>query len=828
MPFSLKRWIRRLFTPTASIRVPARAVRPALEPLEARWLPTTYTVTTTVDQLHDTTPGQVTLRDVLTAIATGAASGNAAKPSTSNIVTFAIGTTGSIQTINLTSPLPTIALPTLLDGFTQGGKNYVGDPLIVINGARAGAGADGLQLDPGSDGSIVAGLDLENFKGNGIVINGAGGILLTDNNIGTNAKGTARAANAGDGLLIENGATNNTIGGTTGNDSNLISGNSTGVEIGGIGTSGNLVCDNFIGSDLNGTATKLGNTGDGVLIDGGASDNTVGSVAVGNLLSANGTNGVEIRDSGTSGNVILGNFIGTGLGGTGKLGNHNDGVLIDGGASGNSIGTETAPNVISGNVMNGVEITDAGTSNNVVLDNFIGTTLSGTRALPNGNDGVLIGGGASANTIGDPAGNIISGNAGNGVEIAGAGTSANVVFDNFIGTQSSGTTKLPNKHDGVLIDQGATANSIGSAAGGNLVSGNTGNGIEIAGGGTSGNVVMKNFVGTNPAGNAALANGRAGLLIDSAASGNTIGGTVSGDGNVLSGNTTDGMIIENSGTSRNVVQDNYIGTDTKGTAKLGNTLDGVLITAGASNNTIGGSPGQNVISANAGNGVEIQGTNGTSGNVVLGNFIGIDKAGTAKLGNGGNGLLLDDGAADNTIGSTAGGTVISDNAKNGIEIYGAGTSGNVVLGSSIGTDKSGTAKLGNARDGILLVGGASDNTIGGTASGAGNVIAFDAEGVVLSGGTTVGDSIRGNSIFGTLGAGIDLGTPAGNDNLAGPVLSSMSGTTVLRHAHGPGRQPSMSWRSSAIRPTIPPPTASCCSAPFPSPSPPRVARSRLA
>src|SRR5262245_56288333 len=96
---SLARWLRRLSRPARPLRSHAR-FRPALEPLEGRALPTAYTVTTTRDVLGDRTPGEVTLRDVLTAISTQAPSGNAAAGSASNTVSFAIGARGSVQTIN--------------------------------------------------------------------------------------------------------------------------------------------------------------------------------------------------------------------------------------------------------------------------------------------------------------------------------------------------------------------------------------------------------------------------------------------------------------------------------------------------------------------------------------------------------------------------------------------------------------------------------------------------------------------------------------------------------------------------------------------------------
>src|SRR5262249_13114286 len=66
---------------------------------------------------------------------------------------------------------------------------------------------------------------------------------------------------------------------------------------------------------------------------------------------------------------------------------------------------------------------------------------------------------------------------------------------------------------------------------------------------------------------------------------NTIGGAVTGAGNVISGNTGDGLRI-NSGQSGTLVQGNMIGTNAAGNAALANGLNGVEIEG--SNNTVGG------------------------------------------------------------------------------------------------------------------------------------------------------------------------------------------------------------------------------------------------
>src|SRR5262249_23601731 len=102
--------------------------------------------------------------------------------------------------------------------------------------------------------------------------------------------------------------------------------------------------------------------------------------------------------------------------------------------------------------------------------------------------------------------------------------------------------------------------------------------------------------------------------------------------------------------------------------------------------------------------------------------------------------------------------VISGNGQDGVLImsgsftynsntYPLNTSANVVLGNLIGTDRSGTAALGNGSDGVFLTEGAAQNTIGGTVGGAGNVIGFNGEGIVLGSSSAVQDSFLGNSIF---------------------------------------------------------------------------------
>ena len=142
----------------------------------------------------------------------------------------------------------------------------------------------------------------------------------------------------------------------------------------------------------------------------------------GNVISASGYVGVQISQS--TGSVVAGDLIGTNVTGTVALGNDGIGVQITGGSS-NTIGGSTSGmgNLISGNTGNGVEI-DGGVTANVVVGDYIGVNLQGTGGLGNTGDGVLISGGAWGNTIGGltttpgtGAGNVISGNTNAGVEI---------------------------------------------------------------------------------------------------------------------------------------------------------------------------------------------------------------------------------------------------------------------------------------------------------------------------------------------------------------------------------------------------------------------------
>ncbi len=210
--------------------------------------------------------------------------------------------------------------------------------------------------------------------------------------------------------------------------------------------------------------------------------------------------GILLSGSGAFGNIISGNYIGTDAAGISDLGNGREGIQIVGGAHDNTIGgTATVEkNVIAGNGLNGVEISEA--HHNLVIGNYIGTDASGAVALGNGRSGVFISLGAQSNVIGgtaDGEGNVISGNGSMGVYVYGSGTVSNTISGNYIGPDATGTAILGNQYGGIYIGEpigGAQGNTIGPA---NVIAHNGGSGIVVDGPDTTGNKITENSITDN-------------------------------------------------------------------------------------------------------------------------------------------------------------------------------------------------------------------------------------------------------------------------------------------------------------------------------------------
>ncbi len=471
--------------------------------------------------------------------------------------------------------------------------------------------------------------------------------------------------------------------------------------------------------------------------------------------------------AGASGNTISGCYVGTNAAGTVATANTIAGISLKAGAHNNTIGgtTAAARNIISGNTLQGVLITDAGTNNNVVTGNFIGLDRTGTVAVPNADSGVGIFNGAQSNIIGGTtaaARNVISGNTKQGVYIGDPGSNGNQVMGNYLGTNPAGTAAIPNVNGGVVIQSGAQANTIGGtvAGAGNLISGNTTNGVFVGFAGTSGNVIQGNFIGTTASGTSALPNTQSGVSLYSGAQANLVGGTAAGAGNLISGNTSDGVFVGFAGTSNNTIQGNLIGTNATGTAALANGFSGVDLYSGAQSNLVGGTGAGagNVISGNANNSGVFVGYAGTDNNTIQGNLIGLNRAGTGAVPNN-TGVSIYLGPKSNLVGGTApgAGNVISGNLSDGVFIGSVDsniTMSNTVAGNLIGLDPTGLTALGNGGTGVDLYGNAQSNTVGGP--GARNFISGNQSGIYFAGqsglltgsnlvqGNTIGLNVAGN------------------------------------------------------------------------------------
>ena len=524
----------------------------AFDFLEERQLLATITVNTVSDtNLAGTT---LSLRQAIE-VSNGTLSLSALTPTQQGLVSGALSTPntidfnipssqGPLYDIALTSALPSITSRVIIDGYSQPGAspNTNGPGLadnavlnVEIDGTNAGSGADGLVITAGA--STIRGLVIANFGtqnsggtgGNGIVLQTAGADLLAGNFIGTNSTGSAVRNIAGDDVLIESGSSDNTVGGLTPGARNVLvnnnaGGSSLGAGVDVEGTIGNLVVGNFVGTDATGTRSLAGGTDSmGILIAAGATRNTVGGTtpAARNLISGNTGSGVQIGASSdlsaTSGNVVAGNDIGTDVTGSRPLGN----------GDGNGNGSTSYP------VGNGV---------NLIGMNSIDNTIGGSIAA---------------------AGNLISGNAHDGIYLYQA-NNGTLEF-NLVGadaTKNFANTSMGNTNNGIELDDAWKITIARNLVVNNLLSGialywpqtvnvlisnneiilNDGNGILFCSCGDGGSAIYGNLIGTDSSGTVNL--GNKGYGIDIGTANNTVGGVAAGQANVIAFNSMAGVGLE--------------------------------------------------------------------------------------------------------------------------------------------------------------------------------------------------------------------------------------------------------------------------------------------
>lgn len=316
-------------------------------------------------------------------------------------------------TINLTSALPAITGTVIISGNTGGATR------VELNGASAGAGANGLTISGGN--SLIERLVINRFAGDGIQITGTGFNTVKGCILGLDSSGTiVRANNVG---LAIRGSSDNTIGSTLLSDRNTISGNTTdGVLIAPVSTpnspnppivtpaSRNKVINSYIGTDVTGRF-DLGNTGFGVNVLGGDASVIGGATTTQrNVISGNNGGGVHIGTTAATNNKIIGNYIGLDATSVFPLGNGVSG----GGGTAPGVWIEDAPN----NFVGGTFESNA----NGILEgdfNFIKYNLQ--------NGGVVVtGSSATGNSI---LHNYIYGNTGLGIDLGNNGVTGNDPFD---------------------------------------------------------------------------------------------------------------------------------------------------------------------------------------------------------------------------------------------------------------------------------------------------------------------------------------------------------------------------------------------------------------
>jgi CSLREA domain-containing protein len=755
-------------------------------------------------------------------------------------------------TTQAATTLPTISTLVVIDGSSQ--PDFPGTPIVVLDGISAGGGVHGLRLANGSDGSTIRGLRIIRFSANGLEIqSSADGLTIAGNWIGSDGSGASAPGNGNNGINLL--AANTTIGGTAVLDRNVINNNGNeGINLTGVGATGNTIRGNYIGLENDGSSGS-GNGDVGIAFLSGASGNTIGGLTADsrNVISMN-FEGIEIN---SANNVVVGNYIGTDAGGTLDRGSRgDDGLEIQLGGNNNTIGGTAAgaANLIAFNQNHGINIT-AGTGNTILGNSIHSNDL---RGIDLGNNGVTAndlddldsgpndllnfpvvtsvthsGGTLTVdfqmvippgnyrveffkNPVGaDPSGNgegqiyadaITVADGGGGTQIFShsfPGSVGDIITasttEEFAGPGYGSTSEfgpaitavaLPVCPGGVVTttaDSGAGSlrdcikfanNNPGTSISFNIpgpgnrsLGGDTWWGIALASPlptVTSAATVIDGATQTTNLGNTnslgpeiEIDGAGAGIAADGLIIGATAGGSMIRG--LAIGNFADNGIVLLGG--NNSIEGNFVGLSADGTTVAANNTNNVTNQGGVRvesvNNTIGGNTAadRNAISGNFFAGVELFGP-GATGNQVGGNYIGLDATGTLDRGNTQAGIDLEF-AGNNQIGGPVAGerNIISGNGSDGVAIGGGDF--NQVWGNFIGTDVTGALVIPNDRDGVDINenggDGALNNLIGGIGPNDGNLIRGNGiYGVQVRGALAVDNTIHGNLIYGNVALDIDL------------------------------------------------------------------------
>lgn len=423
-----------------------------------------------------------------------------------------------------------------------------------------------------------------------------------------------------------------------------------------------------------------------------------------------------------------------------------------------------------------------GANHCTLTGSFIGTDPTGTIAVNNDFTGVgiynsnqtLVGG------TGPNEGNLISGNRGSGIFMYQSDTA--LIIGNKIGTDISGTLAIPNANGIALNNTNHVQVGGSTPAERNIVSGNT-NGIYFSTD-SDNNSIYGNYVGTDLTGANMLANTHQGVYVRGDS--NQVGGTLPGQGNLISGNTQHGIQVSGNLTGGfyprgNTIQANLVGTDLSGTVAIPNGY-GINLNHGCEGTLIGGSTpaARNLVSGNTRQGIRLHIADST---YMYGNYVGTDISGSVGLGNQDAGIDVSWSTKTFIGNATANeANVIAASASHGIYIHHVSDS-NYVQHNYIGTDATGLLNLANTRNGVQVGDRSTHTEIGGVLAGEGNIIANNLNGgVEINGVTSFDNRILGNSIYDHPLEGIRLANgnnmqtaPSVTGFITGPT-STISGT----------------------------------------------------
>lgn len=665
---------------------------------------------------------------------------NALASAAPRVVEFSIPGPGP-HTIKVADVLPFLTQTISIRGDTQPG--YSNSPLVQILGPSTNV------LDFGLYGQaanvLIRGLRISGFTASEYSL----GVLFDGSFAGMQLAGCVV-----DGNYNGVGVRTALVGGSSTNDRNIIINNLVNGIItytGGVAT----IRGNFIGVEADGlTAAPNGENGirtfnsSGAAIEGHPDYPQVISGHTNGAGILLGPNGSYVLFS--SGNTILGNFIGTDVTGMQAVPN-GAGIRVWGGGD-NRIGGTSAiqRNIIAGNGGAGISIEGillAGyvSASNTIYGNYVGLAADGETVLSN-YYGVRIHHGNHNRVGGTGAG---QGNRFGGavfynvfIDASSAFCQSNSVQGNWFGVSVS-TQVLAGGSAGVRIGN-ASNNLVGgtAAAAANYFGGvNTAVGIE--GDQARHNRVQGNFIGVSPAGERLQINTYGVHLFN--APRNQVGGVYTNEGNVISGAQWYGVFIERTGSYANVVQGNRIGTDQSATLSVSNRYSGVDIAGGAYSNLIGGTnyAAANVIGGNGGAGVSIRDSN-TTANVVQYNTIGMNLE-LAPVSNMSYGISVHQ-APGNQIGPA---NYIGHHPTTGIHISGEDGPGNRVVGNLVGVDILGVNHPNQNGVGVSSPG----TLIGGPLAGDRNYIAGNnVNGVDIGAGghgTVVQGNLIGLNVFGS-------------------------------------------------------------------------------